>query len=184
MSGHPACELMLSCCYHKPSYADTLTVSHCNHPFVHHLLPLAALPAQSARLLRSRTGWSSDGDPSGYSAFNAARVINPASTPAPATRTAVTPLSIAAEATSNTVFTGAHRLVAPKQRRAYATVEPDPVTDNEKRRQVTIQPRQRSVQDLPAPRNMLTGGSGESACLLHCHAVFSSLLFACKVPSN
>ncbi|WIA12945.1 hypothetical protein OEZ85_006560 [Tetradesmus obliquus] len=124
----------------------------------------AALPTHSARLLHSRTGWddSSDdqGDASGYSSSSAARVINPASTPTPASRTAVTPLSIAAEATSNAVFTGAHRLVAPQQRRSYATVEPDPVTNNNDRRQVTILPRQRSVQDLPAPRNILAGGSG------------------------
>jgi hypothetical protein len=156
----------------------------CRLTAVGFLPPLAALLAHCARLLHSRTGWSSFGDTSGYSAFNAARVINPASMPAPATRTAVTPLSIAAEATSNAVFTGAHRMVAPKQRRAYATVEPDPVADNEQRRQVTIQPRQRLVQDLPAPRNTLAGGSGESACLLPCaacsvYSVFSSSLFAC-----
>jgi hypothetical protein len=133
---------------------DAMPLCYCRHP--------AVLPVHSARLLHSRTGLDDQGDASGYSSFSAARVINPASTPTPASRTAVTPLSIAAEATSNAVFGGAHRLVAPKQRRSYATVEPDPVTDNEKRRQVTVLPRQRSVQDLPVQRNILAGGSGES----------------------
>lgn len=55
-------------------------------------------------------------------------------------------------------------------------MEPDPVTNNNDRRQVTILPRQRSVQDLPAPRNILAGGSGKS---LLCRAGVCAAILEC-----
>lgn len=116
------------------------------------------LYADAARILHSRADWADEGDPSGYSSVAAARVITPAGGPTPAIRTAVTPEN--AEATSNAAFVGVNRLMAPSSRRSYATVEADPIDDNEDQRQVTIRPRQRSVIDLPMPRGIAQGGSG------------------------
>ncbi|KAF6263825.1 hypothetical protein COO60DRAFT_345920 [Scenedesmus sp. NREL 46B-D3] len=111
---------------------------------------------------------SEDGDNSSSSsssssdAYASARVL---SMPPPDTHNivhAITP--DAAEAIAYSDPSGIHRLATPEQRRSYATVEPDALSNNPSRDDMTVRSFARSNQDLPSRfrRRGNTGHDGSS----------------------
>lgn len=115
----------------------------------------AAPSCQAARLLKNR--FYTEDDPSGYTAYTAARSITPLGTKV---RNANTPE--AAESTSNAAFLGVYRASAAggSGKLSYATVE-GTVGANPDHRKEFVKTRTRSAQDLggltPRPVNIAGG---------------------------
>ncbi|KAF6250716.1 hypothetical protein COO60DRAFT_1568831 [Scenedesmus sp. NREL 46B-D3] len=135
------------------------------------LTAVAAPCCQAARLLRAGR-FANEDDPSGYSAYNAARIISPLSTK---TKSAVTPE--AAETNANSGYIGAYRAstAGGNGPLSYSTVEADPVSNNPNRRKEVIKPRARSAQDLynltPRPLNIGSGAAQIPALVMNGAAV-------------